>query len=159
MASTPVNATPKRFENGGVIKLVDGSDDYPILNVEAGTIEIVDPIREAVEYTDRGVQQQPLEGDDVQGSIRVSVKNGAFTGAASLRGLLATAGSTGLVKEYGIIIDIADYRGASTGQRITVTNAYMDRSSPQSMRTGGPGALDMREFTLKVRGTFTYATY
>lgn len=159
MASSNINASPRRWENGGTIKIISGADDYSILNVEQGVIELVEPTREAVEYKDRGVQQQPLEGDDIMGSLKVDVKSGSFVGATSLRGLLLAAGSSGLVKEYSIEIKVPGSRGDATGESLTCTNCFHDRNSPTSIRFGGPGALDIRSFMMRIRGTVTAAAY
>lgn len=114
-----VNAgTPRRFEAGGVITLTDGATVYTIKNTQPGTLRIAPGMTERLNYTDRGVQQTPLEGDDQLTEIDIDCKVASLD-SDNLYQLASAAGSSGLVKLYDLDIQIEDYRGASAGDEIS----------------------------------------
>ena len=157
MAVVNTNGTLKRWLNGGTLTITGAADTHPILNIHDGGISWKPPMRDRVHYKDRGVNQQPLEGDDVLGELSVEVNCGALAGSTSLLTLLTAedATDTNVAKEYAsFIMDFPNTRGSSAGERITFTNVSID---PSPEWTKGMD-YDKLKFTAKFR-SYTVATY
>lgn len=112
-----INAVPVVFEHGGIITI--GSDT--ILNVEKGSMRFAPGIREVKEFTDRGVIQNPLEGDELPTDLEFDIKHTGGAGAAELFELMTAQPNpvTGYKKQYSIVVKFPDYSGATTGDQYT----------------------------------------
>lgn len=155
-----VNGTVRRFNNGGVLTI----DGNTVSNIVSGSIKFQEMSRARIEYSDRGVIQQPLEGDDQAMDIEFTVNCGVYTGAGSLYASLVGSGSNGLVDTVsGIIVDIPDYRGASTGTRFTWAtsgaNYIWVAERPTYQAGGSPDGLDTLSCKLRANHNPTIATY
>lgn len=128
MATVQVNTVVRAFENSGVLKINNGTDDLVVGNIVPGTLQVTLPRREQKPFTDRGVQQTPVMGDDTLGEIQVDVRLGKKTGNELLAQLIAANASGVSVKTYTVTIDVPDNRGASTGERFTSANAFLMES-------------------------------
>jgi len=150
MAAVNVNTVLKRALNGGIVTATDATNTYTIANIEDGELNFTPVMRDAIEYHDRGVQQQPLEGNDQFGEFSLEVNCGQLTGANSLFAALTQAGSSGLVFQFtNFIIDIPTNRGAATGERVTLTSVYISRTPPPTFSKGS--RLDTLKFSGKYR--------
>jgi hypothetical protein len=157
MAVVNTNGTLMRWLNGGTLTITGAADTHPILNIHEGALSWKGVMRERIHYKDRGVHQQPLEGDDTLGELSVEVNCGALAGSTSLHTLLSVEDATSahVAKEYAsFIMDFPDTRGASAGQRVTFSNVSID---PSPQWTKGED-YDKLSFTAKFR-SFTIATY
>jgi len=154
MATVNVNTVQRRFEDSGVFKINNGTDDLVVANIMPGAMRVTLPKRTAIEHTDRGVQQQAVMGDDELGELEVTLKAGLKTGNDLMTSLNTTPTTTNLVKEYTATIDIPAYRGASTGDRFTTANAYL--AQQMELQTGAE--FDQVRVRMKFR-TGSWATY
>lgn len=125
MADVQVNLVPKRWLNGGVVKLVGATDSYIINNIHDGAFDFAPLRRETIQYKDRGVYQAPIEGDDTLGEGTIEVMCGALQGSTSLIPQLIQDGPTtsNLAFEFtSMVLDFPVSRGGSTGERVTLGN-------------------------------------
>lgn len=124
-----VNTNAQRFLAGGILEIVDGGTTHTLLNLKPGSLRWKPATASPVTYTDRGVQQQPLRGDDVLGEVSVEVHAMAFE-TNSLYDVLMAEGTNGVVKEYTINIKIPTAgRGGSSGELIPFLTAHIDRTT------------------------------
>lgn len=128
-----INAGPaRRFESGGSLVLNDGATAYTVLLIEPGTFKHTPPTRDGLNYTDRGVQQSPIEGDDTLGEFELVVKAVAYE-ATSLVSLALAVSTNGLKKEYtSLVASVLDGRGGTTVLKETlgfVTFAAPERAA------------------------------
>lgn len=136
-----VNTTPKRFESGGVLTItptLPTGSAMTVLNINPGTLNFSKPIREAHPYTDRGVQQQPLEGDNGRGKFKIVVK-AVKREAAGLLATLAANGPTsssnaGCKATFQIDVTIPDALGGSVSTRYTFADFFL--TSPPEFQAG-----------------------
>lgn len=130
MATVTAHANPRRFENSGTAVLTTAADTITVANVEPGSVKVMEGQRTRLEYTDRSVQQTPLEGDDTLCRVSFSVRGLDFTTATSLYALAAgvsAAATTVPTQATGLVLSWPNYRGASTGQKITMANCWFDK--------------------------------
>lgn len=150
MASKDVNTVQRRFEDGGLLTIGDGTDVLTVYNIMPGTFKHSMPKRTPIEHTDRGVQQQPVMGNDELGTVEFTLKVGRTTGDDLMTSLNVTPTNTNLVKEYTVTAKVPGYRSGTTGDVFTTTNAYL---AEQMVRSAGT------EFdTIAVRMKFRTAT-
>ncbi len=157
MAVVNTNVTVKRWENGGTLTITGATDTHPIKNIKAGGISFKPVMRERLYYKDRGVQQQPLEGDDTLGELTVEVRAGALAGSTALMTLLVAedATDTHVAKEYAsFIMDFPNTRDSSAGERFTFTNV----SIPEPPDYNADVEQDTLTFTARFR-SHSVATY
>lgn len=157
MAVVNTNGTVKRWLNGGTLTITGAADTHPILNIHEGAITFKPVMRERLYFKDRGVNQQPLEGDDTLGELSVEVNCGALAGSTSLLNLLIAEDATDaqVAKEYAsFIMDFPNTRGSSAGERVTFTNV----SIPEPPEFSKGTEHDTLKFTARFRA-HTVATY
>jgi len=154
MAAKDVNTVQRRFEDGGLVTIGDGTDVLTPYNLMPGTVKHSMPKRTAIEHTDRGIQQQPVMGDDELGTLEFTLKVGKVTGDDLMTTLNVTPTTTNLVKEYTVTIKVPNYRSATTGDVFTTTNAFL---AEQMVRSAGT-EFDTINVKMKFR-TATLATY
>lgn len=129
MSDTAKNtAQPIRFEAGGILRLVDGASSYVFAALEPGSLEIDAGGYEPLNYTDRGEQQAPLEGDERLTTVKVRAKLTRGTGAGELVTLSSARDATaGLMKIYQLEIEIPHFKGASAKQKMVLANTYFTK--------------------------------
>lgn len=157
MAVVNTNGTVKRWLNGGTLTITGAADTHPILNIHEGALTFKPVMRERLYYKDRGVQQQPLEGDDTLGELSVEVNCGALVGSTALMSLLIAEDATDaqVAREYAsFIMDFPNTRGSSAGERLTFANV----SIPEPPEFGKGTEHDTLKFTARFRG-YSSATY
>lgn len=126
------NSSPRRIEAGAIITCNDGTTTNTLTVLEPGTYRFKPGWYKALEYTDRGVLQTPLEGDEQPGELELSVKYTGSNNAADLKKFLQTRTTgTGLMKLYTWVIKNPDYKGAATGEQITLTGCYLSDGAPE----------------------------
>lgn len=147
-----LNATVRRFESGGVLLI--GADT--VSNTMAGTLKIMPPRRQPLEYKDRGVCQVPLEGDAEYGECEIQVKGGKYNATELFEALLAQASpASNLVKTYDITVKIPEHAASAAGEQFAMTNCFVAADSP-SYAAGA----DFDTVTLKFRFIgLTISTY
>ena len=155
-----INSNPVfRFENGGTLELTVGGTTYTILNIKDGSLSFQPGMYERVNYKDRGVNQTPLEGDEMLGELECTIRCGAKQGADSLYAQLMTAGSSGLAKLFTILVaKWPAYRGASTGESATFSNPWLAEPPKFTAASGGQG-LDELSFKMSFKTGPTMASY
>lgn len=154
-----INSAPYRIENGATIEVTTGGTTYTLLNLKPGTIRFKPAFTERIEYMDRGVQQAPLDGDQMRGEAELEINAGPMQGSDSLYALLMTAGSSGASKLFtSLVVKQPPYRGGSTGESITFSNFYL--SEPPEFRAAGSGQ-EWNSVSFKVKFTSgpTIGTY
>jgi hypothetical protein len=154
MASKNVNQVQTRFEDGGSLTIGDGTDVLTVFNIMPGTFKHSMPKRTPLEHTDRGVQQQPVMGNDELGTVEFTLKVGKVTGDDLMTNLNVTPTTTNLVKEYTVTASVPGYRAGTTGDRFTTANAFL---AEQMVRSAGTD-FDTIQVKMKFR-TATLATY
>lgn len=137
-----INAGPVRFSNGGTILI--GSDT--VLNIDEGTLEFEPGLWEAIPYRNSGVLKQPVRSEERATKLRFDVKWGGLISAGELWTLITTAGASGLVKTFSVVVKWLDNAQASTGKSFTFANCYFPSDSKPRIRAGGDGALDIMAF-------------
>ena len=153
------NSTVRRIENGGTLDLTVSGTAYTILNIKDGTLEFEPGMYERVNYKDRGVNQTPLEGDEMLGKLSLTVRCGAKQGADSLYAKLLTAGSSGLAFLFtSLVVKWPDSRGASTGESATFSNLWLAEPPKFTGASSGQG-LDELSFTMNFKTGPTMASY
>lgn len=125
MATYDTNTGVRRIEAGAVITFGDGSDVYTLKLLEPGTYEEEIGFYEPLNFTDRGEQQFPLEGDERPSRVRLSAKYTGLHDAKDLGKVLRARADNGKMKSWTIAISEPDYKGAVTGQKKTWSNCYI----------------------------------
>lgn len=121
-----------RIHAGGTINISDGTDDFDIVLYEAGSLSETVGEKEKHEFTDRGVAQQPVEGDDQMSEFEVAFKHASDAVADEvINAKLLQASTDGKAVEFTVIINRPDYRGATTGLRHTYTQAHIPSGGVQ----------------------------
>lgn len=130
MAAVNAHATVYRFEDGGTAILTTATDTITVKNIIPGSLKVMESTRGRFEYTDRSVQQRPKETDDGLCKLSFSVRGLDFTTATSLYALSAavnaSAGTVPIIAT-GLEVKVPNYRGAATGQKITMANVWFDK--------------------------------
>mgnify|MGYP007117021471 CR=1 FL=1 len=125
MPDTTINSgQPLRFEQGGVLRLSRGGTDYAVVNRDKGTVQFEDGWYDALRYNDRGQMQVPLEGDERPSTLRATVKLTSVATAQLLALAQTRDTSTGKVAVWTVQLDFPAYKGATTGHRFSIANAY-----------------------------------
>lgn len=150
-----INANPLRFENGGVLEIIDGATTYTVLHLLPGSgYEITPPTRENITFTDRATQQHARVGDRTLGEIQIRCRLGRFE-ATDLYDLLMADGTGGLVKEYTLVFKWPDEGGGGAGVKLTCANVFADRTT---VRLSAGQEFDEISATLYCRTTATQGT-
>jgi hypothetical protein len=145
-----LNTGVRRFNSGATVTL--GTD--PIKNIEGGSVSWEYLVRQRLEYTDRGIQQTPLEGDDQLCDITLTVKAGIQV-TNGLTNTLIAASSNNLVKTFALAIRIPNSQGAAAGESFTWAAVWLvDKPKFQE----GVG-FDTISYTLRSITGPTVATY
>ena len=136
-----VNTTPKRFESGGTITItptLPTGTAMTVLSKQPGTLNFTKPIREAHPYTDAGVQQQPLEGDNGRGKFKMVVKAVKREAAGLLTTLAANGPSSssnaGCKATFLIEVTIPEAIGGAVSTRYTFTDFFL--TNPPEFQAG-----------------------
>jgi hypothetical protein len=128
MPDTAINtAQPLRLEQGGRLRIIDGATTYEVQNRDKGTVQLADGWYEPLRYNNKGEMQVPVEGDEQPSTLRAVVKLTSFDASQLLTVAQQRDTSTGKLKTYSLEIDWPDYKGASTGHKATIANAYFIR--------------------------------
>lgn len=146
-----LNTGVRRLESGAEVLL--GTD--VLKNTQPGSISWSTPIRQRLEYTDRGTQQVPLEGDDQLCDISISLKAGGQAGATGIINALNVASTNNLAKTYGLAVKIPNLKGAAAGESFTWAAVWL--AEPAQFRAGVD--FDTIELRLKSVTGPTVATY
>lgn len=129
MATTPINNTqPIRFEAGGTATFTDSAAlDVEVNNREKGTLEVEQGGYEVLDYQNKGLNQIPLEGDQVMSRIRMRMKL-TKKGTNDIMSLSqARDTTTGLVKVYTLVVRWLDHKNVATYTQHTFTNVFFTR--------------------------------
>lgn len=152
-----INTSTRRFENGGIFQITESATATPVLLIVPGSISWTPSFRSRIEFTDRGVQQTPMEGDDILSEISVQVYTGKFH-TSELYTLLMSAGASGSPQLFdSLLIKIPDNRSATTGESLTWSNFWL--AEPPTFQAGGQNGMDTMTFKLKAKTGPTTATY
>lgn len=132
MSVTNNNANPVRGQNARIL-FDEGSGAYVnVLGVMVdSTLTIKTGGREVIAYKDRGVIQDPLEGDDMPAEVEMEVLYNNQADSTAFINRLKAAGTGGLAKKHSIEIEIPDSRGSSNGHRHIFAAAVIDQESIQ----------------------------
>lgn len=123
---TTTNSALRRIEAGALITINDGTTTHTVLVLEPGTVKWGPGWYEPLEWTDRGVNQVPYEGDERPGSIEMSFKYTGANDAADLKKFLSSRdATTGKMKMYTWVIKNPSVKGGSTGEQLTFANCYI----------------------------------
>lgn len=136
MATAINNDTPKRFEAGGKFILIDGATEYELLQMEPGSVSLEPGGYEPLNYTDRGVQQFPLEGDERLSMIKATLKLSEFDSSTLIALGNGRDTSTGKMKAFGVRIEWYDHKGAATGDSAAYANTKCYFTKPPVIKTG-----------------------
>lgn len=125
-----MNSTLRRIEAGAIIQIGDGVTTYDLKVYEPGTLEIEEGWYEPLEFTDRGAQQTPYEGDERPSTIRIQAKYTGRHNAADLSKHVSQRDTTtGLMKLFTITIKDPDVKGGATGQQRQFTSCWLARGA------------------------------
>lgn len=126
MPDTAINtAQPLRLEQGGLLKIVDGATTYELQNREKGTLQIKDGWYGVLRYHNKGEMQVPVEGDEQPSTGRFTLKLTSFDSAQAATLAQQRDTTTGKLKTYSLEVHWPDYKGATTGHKATIANAYL----------------------------------
>ncbi|MFO0833655.1 MAG: hypothetical protein U0638_01690 [Phycisphaerales bacterium] len=155
MPSTIINQTPHRFGSGGFIEISDGTNTYEFKNLVYDSVKYKPPYKEVIEYTDRGTQLAPLEGDDTLGELEFTAR-ATRDMTSNVRTWWNDRHATdNTIKEYTGNIKIPDRAGATTGVVYALTGLHF--SEPVDFSTGQQ--FDLIRIKMKVRGASDPAPY
>lgn len=117
-----VNQTPRRFEQGGVLKI--GGDT--IAMTMPGTITITPALEEKIEFHDRDVPQVPLIGKRGYGEITIQLRGGKYAGTELFTALQAAASpASNVTKVFTFELQIPEHAAATTGEKFSCTQAFL----------------------------------
>lgn len=122
-----------RFEDGATVTITPaGGTGVTLANIIAGSFRWKAPAKETLPPDiDRGNLLADIrEGDEMPGELDLDIKHTEDAGATQLYEELIAASTDGYVPNFGIVIDIPDYDGASTGVRYTAVKAVR-RETPE----------------------------
>jgi hypothetical protein len=137
-----LNTGVRRLESGAEILV--GTD--VVKNTQPGSLNWNTPIRQVLEYTDRGTQQTPLEGDDQNCEISLSLKAGSQV-TNGIIAALTVASSNNLVKTYAFSVKIPNSKGAAAGESFTWAAVWL--AEPPQFQAGA----DFDTITLNLKST------
>ncbi len=123
-------AKPIPFESGGIFTLTASAVDYVFFQIEPGTLRFEPGGYEPLNFTDRGVQQSPLEGDERISKISVDLKLTSLAATQVYTLLSARDTATGLMKQFTVKIQWPTVKGGVTGHQILATRCYAATVSP-----------------------------
>lgn len=152
-----INATVAgRFEAAGIFTITpQGSTALIVLNIVPGSLKIKPPMIKPLPFTDRLVQQSPLEGEVEPGEIRVTLRVSKYAGSELFTTMTARKGTPdGYVPVHTIEIKVPAHRTSATGEKLTSTTAYV-KEIPQ---VGAGTDFDTMELVFGVND-LTAATY
>ena len=145
-----LNTGVRRFNSGATVTL--GTD--PIRNIEGGSVSWEYLVRQRLEYTDRGIQQVPLEGDDQNCDISLSLKAGIQVTNGIINTLIA-ASSTNLARTFAFSVRIPNSQGAVAGESFVWAAVWL--AEPPQFQAGAD--FDTITINLKSVTAPTVATY
>ena len=145
-----LNTGVRRLESGSQILI--GTD--VVKNIEPGSIRWNTPIRQRLEYTDRSVQQVPLEGDEQNCEISISLKAGSQVTNGIINTLIA-ASSTNLARTFAFSVRIPNSQGAAAGESFVWAAVWL--AEPPQFQAGA--AFDTITLNLKSVTGPTVASY
>lgn len=155
MAADTIHDVTRRFESGGTVTITGfGADTLTIPGVVPGSLNFTPPARNVLPYTDRGVQQVPLDGDDELGKVSFDVRGSKET-TNHLMTLVTAAPSGATATEGTITIKFPDGRGASTG--LVYAFAGVSRGELPSYKAGTD--FDVMSFSFMCRSWTAPTTY
>lgn len=156
MAISTIHPSVVRFESGGLLVFSDGTDVLTIANVVPGSLSFEPPMpQQGLDYSDRGVQQARLQGDDGLGSLSFRTRGTKYF-TKNLTEVLSAANTTAnTMKEWTVTIKVPDYRGATTGT-ITVLVASRNKIDFKAGTDFDEIGVDMsvRSWTAPVSGVY-----
>lgn len=126
MANT--NAFSRRIEAGSIITLQDLTavgTIYTLIAAERGVVEWTEGGYEPIEYLDRGVMQDPLEGDERPTEVTLKVKYTGSADVADVAKILAARDTNAKMNLFRLIVKIPDKKGAATGQSLTFAKCFV----------------------------------
>ena len=155
MAADTIHDVTRRFESGGILTISGfGADTLTIAGVVPGSLNFTPPGRQVLPFTDRGVQQAPLDGDDELGKVSFDVRGSKET-TNHLMTLVTAAPSGATATEGTITIKFPDGRGASTG--LVYAFAGVSRGELPSYKAGTD--FDVMSFSFMCRSWTAPTTY
>lgn len=155
MPNTVINQTPFRFGSGGWIEIADGIIVYEFKNINFDSIRFKPPYKGVIEYTDRGAQQAPLEGDDTLGELEFTAKSTRDLTNSVRTWWNDRHATDNTIKEYTGAIKTPDRLGATTGVTQAMTGVCF--AEAPEFQTGAE--FDTIRLRLKVRAISDPATY
>jgi len=143
-----LNAVVKLYNAfGGEIRITSASGDR-IVNVIPGSVMWSPGRRVPFEFTDAGVIQTPLQGDEEAGEFGFDLRGGSYNAGTDPYELYQAIPSSATVTLVTFLIRVPDYPGAATGQVITLTGCWLaERISVQT----AAGGEDKVSFKWKVK--------
>jgi hypothetical protein len=116
-----------RFDDGGKIIITPegSSDDYAVLLVEAGSVNLGFGVRATMPHDiDRGqLLDDTREGDEQPSTLTFNVKHTGGIGATDLLTMLNAEGDDGYLPKFSIDVEWYDSSARTTGTRYPMTNA------------------------------------
>ena len=116
----------RRIEAGAILTFNDGTTTWTFTSIEPGTLRWKPGFYEPLNFTERGVQQFPYEGDGQITEFELDVK---YAGAQAANDvglfLLARDTTTGLMKSWTIVLKNPSVKGGATGEQITFATCYL----------------------------------
>lgn len=153
-----VNASFRRFENGGTLEINDGTARN-VLNIVAGSLEWTPAFRERIYTKDRGTYNDPMLGDNTLSEITFRVRTGKFAASNEIYAILMQAGTGDAPKLFATTtVKIPDSKGAITGESLTWSNAWL-AEPPRFASSAGSDEVDTMTFTLRCKSGPAAATY
>jgi hypothetical protein len=118
-----INTHTVRFYDGGSITINDGTSDLVVKQVERGTVQTTAPHRPVVDRPEGADFDTPVEGPRTKGILRFDARASRMTGN-ELIALAARDGVAGVKALFTVTVRLPDFRGATTGDQIVMSNAY-----------------------------------
>lgn len=119
---------PTRFEQGGVLTIIDGSDgEHTVLWIVAGSLSIQEGSTSDIVLRDRGTNLSVKAGDEQVSTISFSVSDADFE---SLLDELRPAAVAGMKTDFAVLIELAPGKGETATKEIYFDKCYL-QGQPQ----------------------------
>lgn len=116
----------RRIEAGAILTFNDGTTTWTFTSIRPGTLRWKAGHHKPLNFTERGEQQFPYEGDEQLSEFELDV---LYAGAQATddvgKFLLARDTTTGKMKSWTIVLKNPTLKGSVTGEQITWANSYL----------------------------------
>ncbi len=122
-----INNAPRRFETSGELHIIDGATDHEVACLNEASLAITAGMQDIHGYNDRDAIGNWLLGKKNPTMIEFSAKLAQYdsTGLLAILTNQIKASPDAEVKRYTFEMHVADYQGASAGDKIVLSDCVV----------------------------------